>query len=489
MASPSHEYPMLKIIIKKEILENIFSYRFPLFAIICLLLIPLGMYVNEASYNKRVRDYSEQVRLADEAASALKIQDVMAGTVAIKGFRRPAALSVFTQGFESTLPRYYEFTQDGFKPGESASDDESILSVQGRVDFVFLVQMVVSLIALLFASDMISGEKESGTLRAMLGNPVPRDALLSGKIGGGFLALWIPFSLAFLLGAVVLMLSAFPLFAGDAAVRILIIFLATSLFMLTYFTIGVAVSTSTAKARTSLVAILIIWAAFQLIVPKLGDMVARLVYPVRTETGVSLQKSLLVRSLDMDTAKELGRQYDLIFDAAPKGAADDTNSPERKKWDPLRDDIQRRARERKAQQLGAIDESYLQDRRRQQSLAVNLSLLSPSAAFARLIADVCGTGELERTKYLDAVRAHQRALDSELFSKVKRTLMIHEGGHLSMGFSAQPVDASKLPKFSITPATIAETFKANVRSLLSLAVWLIAPFAFAYVKFIKYDVR
>jgi ABC-2 type transport system permease protein len=480
---------MFKTIIKKEVLETIFSYRFPLFAVICFLLIPLGMMVNQASYAKRVRDYSEQVRLADEAASAIKMQDIMAGSVAIKGFRRPAPLSVFTQGFESTLPRYYEFTQDGFKPGESASDDESILSVQGKVDFVFLVQMVISLIALLFASDMVSGEKESGTLRAMLANRLPRDTLLAGKIGGGYLALWVPFLVAFLLGAVVLMLAAFPLIGGDATTRVLIIFLATSLFVLTYFTIGIAVSTSAAKARTSLVAILIVWAAFQLIIPKLADMAARLAYPVRTETEVSLQKSLLVRSLDMETAKELGRQYDPIFAAAPKDAVNDVNSPEMKKWAPIRDEIQLRARERKGQQLAAIDETYLQERRRQLNLAVNLSLLSPSAAFARLIADVCGTGELERNKYLEAVRFHQKALDNELFSKVKRTIMMHEGGGTSMSFSAQPIDASKLPRFSITPASIAETFKANVRSLVSLLFWLIAPFAFAYVRFSKYDVR
>ncbi len=479
---------MTRTIIRKEVLENILSYRFPLFSLICLLLIPLGMSVNQASYAKRVRDYSEQVRLANEAAAALKIQDIMAGTVAIKGFRRPAPLSVFTQGFESALPRYYEFNQDGFKPGESASDDESILSAQGQVDFVFLVQMVISLIALLFASDTISGEKESGTLRAMLANRLPRDALLAGKIGGGYLAVWIPFTLAFLTGTTVLMLSDFPL-SGGPAVRITIIFLLTSLFILIYFTVGIAVSTSSAKARTSLVAILIIWAALQLIVPKLGDMAARLIHPVRTETQVSLEKSLLVRSLDMETAKELGRQYDLIFEAAPNGAADDSASPERKRWDPIRDDIQLRARERKAQQLTAIDETYRQERRRQQDLAVNLSLVSPSAAFARLIADVCGTGELERAKYLEAVRSHQKALDNELFSKVKRTLMIHSGGRMSMGFSAMPVDASKLPKFSIVPATIAEAFKANVRSILSLLFWLIAPFAIAYVRFLKYDVR
>ena len=480
---------MWKTIVRKELLETIFSYRFPLFAVICLLLIPLGLAVNQAAYAKRVRDYSDQVRLADEAAGAIKIQDIMAGTVAIKGFRRPAPLAVFTQGFESTLPRYYEFTQDGFKPGESASDDESILSVQGKVDFVFLVQMVISLIAMLFASDMISGEKEAGTLRAILANRVPRDALLSGKISGGFLALWVPFLLAFLIGAAVLMVGAFPLAGAGTAARLLVVLLATSLFILTYFTIGVAVSASTARARTSLVAILIVWAAFQLILPRLGDMVARLIYPVRSETQVSLQKSLLVHSLDLETAKDLGHQWDVILGPASPQARDDQNSPENKKWAPIRDDIQQRARERKAQQLSAIDESYLQERRRQLNLAVDLSLISPSAAFARFIADVCGTGELERARYLDAVRAHQKALDSELFSKVKRTLMIHEGGAMSMGFSAQPVDASKLPKFSIAEATLAETFKANARSLVSLLVWLIAPFAYAYVRFIKYDVR
>lgn len=480
---------MLKTIVKKEVLETVFSYRFPLFAVICLLLIPLGMFVNQASYVKRVRDYSEQVRLADEAAAGLKIQDVISGTVAIKGFRRPAPLSVLTQGFESALPRYYEFTQDGFRPGESAGDDESILSVQGKVDFVFLVQMVISLIALLFASDMISGEKESGTLRAMLGNPLPRDALLTGKIGGGYLALWLPFTLAFVLGTAVLMFSDFPLAGADTSMRLLIVFAATSLFILTYFVIGIAVSTSAAKARTSLVAILIIWAAFQLIIPKLGDMLARVIHPVRTETEVSLQKSLLVRSLDLETARELGRQFDLIFSQAPKSAADDENSPERKRWDPIRDNIQQQARDRKARELAAIDETYLQERRRQEGLAADLSLVSPSAAFARIVADICGTGELERARYLDAVRAHQRALDGELFNKVRRTLMIHAGGQVSVGFSAQPIDPAKLPKFSIAPATIAETFRANARSLLSLLFWLIAPFAYSYVRFLRYDVR
>jgi ABC-type transport system involved in multi-copper enzyme maturation permease subunit len=480
---------MWKTIVKKEILENILSYRFPLFGLIAMLLIPLGMYVNQLDYTKRARDYEEQVRLATEAASSLSIQDVMAGTVAIKGFRRPALLSVYTRGFESTLPRYYEFTQEGSKPGESSSGEESILSVQGKFDFVFLVQMVLSLVGLLFASDVIAGEKEAGTLRAMLSNRLPRDAVLTGKVAGGYLVLWAPFAAAFLTGLLFLILGGLPVISGDTPAKILIIFFAASVFLLAYFIIGTMVSASAAKTRTALVTILLIWAFFQLIMPKLSDMVAALAHPVRTETQVSLEKSLLAGSLGMETAKELGRQYDLIFGSAPKGAADEEGSPERKRWDGVKAGIEDGAKERKAQQLGAIDETYRQQKRRQQALAINLSLISPSAAFARFVADVCGTGELERTKYAEAVQAHARTLDGALFSKVKRTLMIHAGGGTSLGFSAQPVDFKALPQFAIAPTSLADVFKANWRSLLSLLFWLVAPFAAAYVRFIKYDVR
>lgn len=480
---------MWTTIVKKELLENILSYRFTLFGLIALILIPTGMYVNQMDYAKRVRDYEEQVRLAAESVSSLKIQDVMAGTVAIKGFRRPAPLSVYTRGLEGALPLYYEFTQDGFQPGESLSGEESILSVQGKVDFVFLVQMVLSLIGLLFASDVIAGEKEAGTLRAMLSNRLPRDAVLTGKVVGGYVALWVPFSVAFLTALLLLILSGAPVFGGDTPARILIVFLAASAFLLAYFTLGTMISTSSAKTRTALVTILLVWAFFQLLIPRVSDMLAGLVHPVRTETQVSLERSLLAGSLALETARELGRQYDLIFGSAPRGTADNLESPERKKWDAVKAEIEERGKEQRARQLGAIDETYRQQKRRRQNLAVGLSIVSPSAAFARFVSDVCGTGELERAKYAEAVLAHSRVLDGALFSKVKRTLMIHPSGHTSLGFSALPVDFKALPQFTITPASLADIFKANWLSLLSLAFWLVAPFAVAYMQFIKYDVR
>jgi ABC-type transport system involved in multi-copper enzyme maturation permease subunit len=67
--------------------------------------------------------------------------------------------------------------------------------------------------------------------------------------------------------------------------------------------------------------------------------------------------------------------------------------------------------------------------------------------------------------------------------------MMHGDGRMTMMFSAQPVDPKNLPKFTISVASLGDAFKENWRSLLALAFWLIAPFAFAYVRFLKYDVR
>jgi ABC-type Na+ efflux pump permease subunit len=85
----------------------------------------------------------------------------------------------------------------------------------GKLDFVFIIQMVASLIVLLFASDLIAGEKEMGTLRAILSNSVPRHTILLGKLAGGFLTVWIPFVTTFVLGMVFLGLLAFPLDRGE----------------------------------------------------------------------------------------------------------------------------------------------------------------------------------------------------------------------------------------------------------------------------------
>lgn len=481
---------MLRTIVRKELLDNILGYRFPLFFIICAVLVLTSLYVHHLDFAKRVRDHSEQIRLAGEELAAARAVDLHFGRIPLRGFLPPSPMAVFASGFETSLPKFYDFHADGPKPGNTSVDEESVLSVFGQLDFLFIVQMVASLIVLLFASDMIAGEKEMGTLRVMLANSAPRHSILWGKLVGGFAAVWLPFLIVFLIGTILLGLLSFPLGREGIALRMALVLLASMVFLLAYFTLGLFVSVSSARSRTALVAILLVWILLQVALPRLSDMVAAVVHPVPTETVVSMQRSVIVKNIDNETARELGRQYEALFGRGTPYSTAPEPASKRPEWEAFKTELEAGAAERKASQLREIENAFQREKARQRKIAMGLSLISPSAAFTRLISDLCGTGEIDRARYLEAVRAHQQTLDAALFSHVHRTTVIMPSGSTASGSSIdQLVDPKALPAFTFTRAGVGDVLAGNWGSLVSLAFWLIAPFAAAYVRFINYDVR
>ena len=68
-----------------------------------------------------------------------------------------------------------------------------VLALFDSPDLGYVVNIVVSLLALMFVFDAICGEKERGTLKIVLANAVPRDSIILGKWIGGFVSLTAPF--------------------------------------------------------------------------------------------------------------------------------------------------------------------------------------------------------------------------------------------------------------------------------------------------------
>jgi ABC-2 type transport system permease protein len=368
--------------------------------------------------------------------------------------------------------------------------DESVLSILGRFDYLFVIQMVVSLIVLLFASDMVAGEKETGTLRGMLSNSIARPTILLAKLIGGFLAVWFPFVLAFLLGAIVLSMGAYPLMTGDTLVRALCIFLGTSLFIVTYFTLGLLASASTSRVRSALVATLLIWIVLQLVIPKASDMVAGVLYPVKTETVLSLQKSMAIKAIDEEKGKLLGREYERIFGRGTPLTTDPTPRPGLDEWATIKNEADQRFRERKAEQVRQLEDAHRREKQVQRTIAGTIALISPSAAFTRLITDLCSTGEIDKERYIVGVAGHQQVLEAALFSHVNKTVLIFPGGGTASSSSiGQLVDLKSLPGFTLQRATVAEVLTGNWTSMLSIVFWLVGAFALSHVRFLRYDVR
>jgi hypothetical protein len=199
---------------------------------------------------------------------------------------------------------------------------------------------------------------------------------------------------------------------------------------------------------------------------------------------------MIAATLDEEKGKELGREYEALFGAGAKVTTNPEPSPELDKWNAFKKEVEQQFQLKKSTQLNEIDQAYDREREIQGDIAADISLISPSSVFGRFVADLCGTSETGKKKYMDAVKSHQQTLENELFSQVKKTTLILPSGGTAVTMSVEKmVDLKSLPAFNVQRATIGEVIKANLRNMVSLAFWLIAPFAAAYVRFLKYDVR
>lgn len=481
---------MLSTIIFKEILESIYSYRFLFFLIIGVTLIPIGMHVNRVSYSNRLGDYDDQVRMEKKAILTAQSWDLLSGNFPIKGFLKPAPLAVFAQGLESSLPQSYTFKPGGYESGRNPPAEKSSASEFGILDFAFIVQLVFSLVALIFGADAVSGEKELGTLRSVLSNSVPRDNVLLGKLIGGFAAIWFPFALAIMMGLLVLGVSPFPLHNEEIFTRILLIFTASSIFLLIYFSLGIMISSCTSRTSTSLIAVIVVWTFLQLIIPKAGEMSAALIYPTKTETVLSMEKSIAVHALEDERARVMGIQFQRIFGKDTNIVIANAPSREKDEWASYREETILNYRERETAQIHSLDEVHEREKETQQHIASAFSFISPSASFGFLITDLCSTGTTDRKKVSDAVIAYQQTLDRRLFGLFAHTPITFPNGRtMDILTITKFMDAESLPTFSVQRAGLGEIFSNNMVSLISLAFWSIFPFVVAYKRFLKYDVR
>jgi ABC-2 type transport system permease protein len=127
--------------------------------------------------------------------------------------------------------------------------------------------------------DAISGEREKGTLKLVLAQPVYRDTVINGK----FLAATSGLSLAILItslmsvGASIIVIGVTP--TAQEALRMALFLLFSILFTMTYYGISILLSTILKKTSQSVILSVTIWAIFAFVVPILASLIAFTIAP------------------------------------------------------------------------------------------------------------------------------------------------------------------------------------------------------------------
>ena len=420
---------MLWTIARKEIASNLVSYKFFIIILLTALLIFTSFFIMYRDYKARLADY-QLIRPTSEQPIAVI---------------PPNPLSIFAKGLEEAMTRSYEVSRIGIQVRAGQQSGNAVFSFFPSPDFLYIVRVVLSLVALLFGFDQISREKEGGTLRLMLSNSVSRAKILLGKWLGNYLSLAVPFLLVTALGMALLNLDSSIRFSPGNVGRIALMLLFSLIYIALFLSLGIFVSTLTRRSAESIVILLFLWAILVFIIPNLGTLLARQLVDVPSVIALSEKR-------DQVWTREI-----LLAELERQEAQSDASKT-----------VDWRARYREInRENDEIEADYRNKFNRLVRFSKNLNRVSPAAGFVYALTEIAGTGVGEERRLKDEVIRHKDLILEDF----DRNLKQH-------------------PAFVYRYRTVGRILaEGGLFDAAWLIIFNILFFALSYFTFVRYDVR
>jgi len=237
--------------------------------VVTLLLVVANTVVLIADYERRLTSYSTAAQQHSQEVSSARTYS----SLEIHLDRPPNPLSIFNAGLDRRLGNSISFMHvlvPTLWDTESHSADNPFLNLFSSVDLILIFQVILSLLALLFAHDAIAGEREAGTLRLTMTNSVSRPVILLAKYISAMTCLMLPVIMSLLLVLILFSISGSILLSGDDWLRIGGILLISIIYLSAFYLIGLLISVITRRAATALMLSMVIWSTLVLIYPSLS---------------------------------------------------------------------------------------------------------------------------------------------------------------------------------------------------------------------------
>jgi len=159
----------------------------------------------------------------------------------------------------------------------------------GRAAYTLVSMMsyFAPIIGLALGFDAISGEREKGTLKIVLAQPVYRDIVINGKFLAALLAITLAVSIASIVsvGGSILVLGVTPTSEEVARLALFVVF--SVLFAMTYYGIAILLSTVSKRTTQSMIIGVVLWAVFSFVIPIIASLVAFTIRPIRFAQNIT----------------------------------------------------------------------------------------------------------------------------------------------------------------------------------------------------------
>ena len=519
---------MIRHIIQREFFDHLNSLRFALTVIIMAALMVTNAAVHLQTHPDKVRNYSENVASdRDKLQSRTELYELLRKGPG-KLYKQPSALTFIADGGDAFLPN--RGTQSWGSWSRTAGFSGQVKSIWSldyptanpnahdlrpkatKIDYVFIITYLLSFIPLLFTFDALSGERESGTLRLCLANPISRPALLTGKFLGTLIAVLIPFCFAVLLNLAVISTDSWTQLGAADWGRLGMIMLIASGYASIFIAVGLMVSAGTRDTRVSLVVLLIIWVALVVFMPStLGTLATKWMSPVQTahqkemarksaldqinadfdtrmmnkQTGQSPTGNLLSQLMGLaktspQEAEKLAKAREAELRAAMAEAESQEADEEelRIKAEFVNTDVEIREE---------LNREHLRAQLAQVQRARVVTRFSPAAIVQYALESMTGTGLNRHLQFLESAHLHIRQFRNFIAETDRAdTESLHIIG-IPEGMSKKPVSPQALPRFE-DKITFNDTFNAAIVDMLLLTGLLSVSLLGAFFVFTRSEV-
>lgn len=489
---------MLKTLIYKELKMIIASPKFTATFGTCAVLILLSIFIGIQEYRGAVRQYETAVQLNDQEMA----ESTSWGSFDTRVFRQPDPMQIFVSGIHYDVGRMTGISRwEEIKLRRSNYSDDPIFAVFRFIDFTFIVQIALSLLAILFTYDAINGEREQGTLKLTFANPVPKVTYILSKFIGAWLGLVIPLLIPILIGLLLVMLYNLPL--TDVHWAKIITMLGFSLLFFTFFiAFGLMVSALTRSSSSSFLILLVAWVTLVLIIPRAGVMLAGQVQSVPTVAEIESKHAKFSQERWDQHSEFISERYEKR-NAAMEGLSPEDREAyeEEKMWSWMEeDDAEMKNVQADISEYGRKLQEDLRNRRAaQEKLAFLLSRVSPASAYQLAMMNLAATDINLKNRYEDAMRDYRTAFNGFVNKKLEDSGQ-HGGFRISISsetgvnidtgdIDTKSLDLSEVPRFEDPKHSYSAAITPAMTDLALLIFFTLIAFAGAFSGFIRYDVR
>lgn len=324
----------------------------------------------------------------------------------------------------------------------------------GRFDLSFVIVYLLPLFVLAISFNLLSAERENGSLQMLLANPLNLKNLLTAKLTAQFI-------LIFAIVLTVTLIGSFfvtNITAGDFWLRASLWVILVFAYTLFWFSLAVFVNSLGYSSAANAVISSALWLILVLILPSLLNVAISSVYPVpsRNETISA------IRSINLDVRRDgeklLTEFYQDHPEYMPRGELDLKDFGLRFVY------IQREQKKR----VEEVENRFAEQLGKQQNLVRTFRFLSPSIITQEALNDIAGTGLERYAHFRSQVKEFDREWSNYFVPKIFRKE--------KLGVE----DFDQIPRFKYAEEPFGNVFNRMILGVLFLfvasAVLLFAAF-------------